>query len=117
VYLVGDAAGQLKNSTVGGTVTGLWGARAAAQSLNGGRSYRKEIRSLNRELDIHWLIRRLLHRMDNEGYNRLVDAIQEPVLRFLGQNDRDEMAFQFWKLIFLQPKFIPLGIELLFRRK
>ena len=30
VYLVGDAAGQVKVTTVGGTVTGFAGARAAA---------------------------------------------------------------------------------------
>lgn len=115
IYLVGDAAGHVKVTTVGGTVTGLWGARAAARSLSGEGSYVQETRSLNRELDIHWLIRGMLHRMDDAGYDRLVDAVQEPVKRFLGRYDRDEMAFQFWKLIFLQPKFIPLGLRLLLR--
>ena len=39
VYLVGDAAGQVKVTTVGGIVTGFRGAVAVAEAiLNGGRA-------------------------------------------------------------------------------
>ena len=38
VYLVGDAAGQVKVSTVGGTVTGLRGAQAVALAILGQRA-------------------------------------------------------------------------------
>src|SRR6202142_256777 len=54
VYLVGDAAGQVKVTTVGGIVTGLRGALGVAEAiLNGGSS--RELRSLRRELDLHLL--------------------------------------------------------------
>ena len=68
VYLVGDAAGQVKVTTVGGTVTGLRRAQAAARAVLNGTSYRRELRSLKRELDLHWCIRTLLDRLDNLGY-------------------------------------------------
>src|SRR5256885_12732126 len=56
VYLVGDAAGQVKVTTVGGIVTGFRGALGVAQSiLQNGRS--RELRTLRRALDTHWLIR------------------------------------------------------------
>ena len=114
VLLVGDAAGQVKVTTVGGTVTGFWGAKAAVRSLLGGTSYPNELLLLKRELDTHWYIRALLERLDNPGYDRLVSCITPAVQRFLARYDRDEMAKNFWKLIFVQPRFIPLGLRLIF---
>ena len=65
VYLVGDAAGQVKVSTVGGTVSGLLGAHAAATALLSGSSYRSRLLPVKRELNVHWLLRRLLDRLDD----------------------------------------------------
>src|SRR5271166_3046206 len=60
VYLVGDAAAQVKVSTVGGIVTGLRGALGVGQSiLQKGRG--RELKVLRRDLRTHWLIRRALH--------------------------------------------------------
>ncbi|MGH7888301.1 MAG: NAD(P)/FAD-dependent oxidoreductase, partial [Candidatus Binatia bacterium] len=53
IYLVGDAAGHVKVTTVGGLVTGLWGARAAAESILKRIPYAKALRALNRELWLH----------------------------------------------------------------
>ncbi len=113
VMLVGDAAGQVKVTTVGGTVTGFWAAQAAANALMNGGAYPRDLRPLKRELDLHWIIRLLLERLDNPGYAFLIESINQNVVRFLGQRNRDEMAGAFWKLIFLQPRFIGLGLRLL----
>jgi len=114
VLLVGDAAGQVKVTTVGGTVTGLWGAQAAREAVVEGKAYADTLRPLKRELDLHWWMRHLLERMGNEGYDRLVRNINPPMVDFLGTHDRDGMKGQFWKLPFLQPAFIPMGLKLLF---
>jgi flavin-dependent dehydrogenase len=116
VLLVGDAAGQVKVTTVGGTVSGLWGARAAVEAITTGIDYPKALKPLKRELDLHWWIRRLLERLDNEGYDRLVANISPKVIRFLGRYDRDGMRGHFWKLPILQPRFIPLGLQILFQK-
>ena len=55
-------ASHVKVTTVGGLVTGLWGARAAAESILKNTSYAKALRRLNRELWLHELIRRVLNR-------------------------------------------------------
>ncbi len=116
VLLVGDAAGQVKVTTVGGTVTGFWGARAVAEAVTTGIGYQAALQGLKKELDLHWRIRSLLERLDNGGYDRLVANISPRVIRFLGKYDRDAMRGNFWKLAFLQPRFIPLGLQLLFRK-
>src|SRR5439155_34560 len=59
VYLVGDAAAQVKVSTVGGIVTGFRGALGVSEALlQNGKS--RELAALRRELGTHWLIRRAL---------------------------------------------------------
>jgi flavin-dependent dehydrogenase len=105
VYLVGDAAGQVKVTTVGGTVTGFWGARAVVDAILNGGTYSRTMRPLKRELDIHWFIRLLLERLGNPGYDRMVELINPAVVDFLASRNRDEMAGAFWKLLLLQPRF------------
>jgi flavin-dependent dehydrogenase len=116
VLLVGDAAGQVKVTTVGGTVTGLWGARAAAQAILQGTSYAHALRPLKRELDLHWYIRALLERLDNSGYDQLIRCITPAVRDFLSLRTRDEVTGVFWRLPFLQPRLLLLGLRLLLRR-
>lgn len=115
IYLVGDAAGQVKVTTVGGTVTGFWGARAAAQAILKNTSYSHELRALKRELDLHWYIRYLLERLDTPGYSRLIECITPPVQRFLSHYNRDQMAGAFWQLPFREPRLLVLGLQLLLR--
>ena len=116
VLLIGDAAGQVKVTTVGGTVTGFWGAQAAARSLLRGTSYSHELRALKQELNLHWFIRRLLDRLDNQGYDRLVRYINPALLKFFGSRNRDEMSGAIWQLLLRQPRLLALGLPILFRQ-
>jgi flavin-dependent dehydrogenase len=111
VCLVGDAAGHVKVTTVGGTVTGLLGAEAAARSILNGHSYRRHLSFLRRELDLHWMIRKFLDRLDNQGYALLLSSLSHPVRTFLGQHNRDSMASVFWKIPLLQPKLFLVALR------
>ena len=113
VYLVGDAAGQVKVTTVGGTVTGLQGAQAAVRAILQGTSYRRQLGAEKRELDLHWWIRWALERLDNQGYDDLVKAVSRGVRTFLGKYNRDTMVPVFWKLPFLEPRLIRVGMQCL----
>lgn len=114
VFLVGDAAGQVKVTTVGGTVTGLWAAKAATAALLNGSSYARELSPVKRELDLHWLMRLVLERLDNSGYDTVVRSVNEAVEGFLGRYNRDEMASAIWKLPLLQPRLAWIGMKALF---
>ena len=116
VYLVGDAAAQVKVSTVGGIVTGLRGARGVADAiLSNGRT---ELRALRRELGTHWLIRRALHYFQQEDYSRLVDMLNDSTRESLGEINRDESARLLWKVVRSQPRIVLMGLRgLLLGRK
>jgi len=115
LYMIGDAAGQVKVTTVGGTVTGFWGARAVVQSILHGTRYAKELRPLKRELDLHWYIRYLLERLDNVGYDRLVKCITPSVQQFLAERNRDRMTGGFWQLPFREPRLLLIGIQIMLK--
>jgi flavin-dependent dehydrogenase len=115
ILFAGDAAGQVKVTTVGGTVTGLMGGLAAARAVSSGTGYQAELRAVKRELDLHLFIRDLMAKMSGPDYQYLVGAVSSPVREFLSKHDRDRMRNHFWKLAILQPAFIPLGGKLLLR--
>jgi digeranylgeranylglycerophospholipid reductase len=110
VYLVGDAAAQVKVSTVGGIVTGFRGALGVAQSiLHRGRS--SELSTLRRELSTHWLIRRTLHHFQQKDYSQLVDLLDASTRASLGEINRDESARLLWNVIRRQPQLVLLGLR------
>jgi flavin-dependent dehydrogenase len=110
VYLVGDAAAQVKVSTVGGIVTGLRGALGVGQSIlrKGGS---KELTALRRELGTHWLIRRALHHFQQKDYSQLVDLLDDSTRESLGEINRDESTRLLWNVVRRQPRLVLLGLR------
>ena len=114
VYLVGDAAGQVKVTTVGGIVTGLRGALGVARAILHGAH--GELRSLRRELDLHLLLRRSLHHFQQADYSLLVDLLNDPAKQSLSRYSRDEAWKVLWNVCLRQPRLILLGIRGLLMR-
>ena len=111
IFPVGDAGGQVKVTTVGGTVTGLWGGMAAAQALlgQGGGAARR----LRAELMAHHLARRILSRCTREDYERLLRGLGRRATQVLGEVPRDAFGAGAWRLLWAQPglvKYILRGL-------
>ncbi|HEY2459185.1 MAG TPA: NAD(P)/FAD-dependent oxidoreductase [Candidatus Acidoferrum sp.] len=110
VYLVGDAAAQVKVSTVGGIVTGFRGALGVAQSiLENGRG--SELRTLRRELDTHLLLRRTMHHFQQKDYSQMVDLLNDGTRNTLSAVNRDESTRLLWNVLRKQPRLVLLGIR------
>jgi flavin-dependent dehydrogenase len=110
VFLVGDAAGQVKVSTVGGIVTGFRGAIGISEAiLNDGKS--RELRLLRRELDLHLLIRKTIHQFKQADYSRLVDLMNDSTRRSLSQYTRDEAGRVLWHIALSQPRLLLLALR------
>jgi len=110
VFLVGDAAAQVKVSTVGGIVTGFRGAQGVADALLGsGKS--GELRALRRELDTHWLIRKTLHHFRQKDYSYLVDLLNSATRESLGEIHRDNSTRLLWNVFRHQPRLVLLGLR------
>lgn len=106
IYLIGDAAAQVKVTTVGGLVTGLRGAKAAAGAILGNAGHAKELKSLQRELSIHLLIRGVLNRFRSADYDRLLGLLNRRTVRLLGHYNRDQAARMLCRIFLAQPRFL-----------
>ena len=111
VLLVGDAAAHVKVTTVGGVVSGIWGARAAARSLASGSPYRRELRALHRELYLHDLVRWVMDRFHGRHYDLLLRLLNRELDLLLSTNNRDSMASKAWSLARAQPRLFLLGLD------
>lgn len=110
VYLVGDAAGQVKVTTVGGIVTGFRGAVGVVNTILGGNAV-NELRNLRRELDLHLLLRRTMHKFQQSDYSHLVDLLNDSIKHSLSEYSRDDAWKLLWHVCLRQPGLILLGLR------
>lgn len=115
VFLIGDAAAQVKVTTVGGVVTGLRGARAVAEAILSGSNTGNESSQLKRELDLHLLVRRLLDEFDDVDYDMLLDLMDGELAEVLSNQTRDDLSRMYLGLITSQPKLLMLGARAFLR--
>jgi digeranylgeranylglycerophospholipid reductase len=111
VLLVGDAAAHVKVTTVGGLVSGLWGAKAAAESLVKGSSYRRELRGLHAELYVHDAMRWVLDRFNAKDYEQMLGLLGHGLQAVLGRHNRDSIARAKWSLLAAQPRIVTLAAK------
>jgi flavin-dependent dehydrogenase len=115
VYLVGDAAGHVKVSTVGGIVTGFRGVMGVAEAILHNGSGR-ELKVLQRELNLHNLIRRILNRFTQKEYCSLLDMLSPGTRRTLGCIHRDDTRRLLANILLKQPRLLLLGLRALITR-
>ena len=108
VYLVGDAAGHVKVSTVGGLVTGFKGADAVARLIAGEDGHRA-LRSLRRELEGHRLVRRAIHHFGQPQYSRMLDLMNARSTRLLSSYTRDQSSKILWRMSLVEPRLFLLA--------
>jgi len=113
VLLIGDAGGQVKATTVGGVVAGLRGARAAVRAVVGQAPYRKTVRGLRAELDLHSMMRAVLNRFDDRDYDRLLELLDTRTRNLLAVRNRDEFKGAFFGLLLTQPRLLLLAAKAL----
>ncbi len=115
IFVVGDAAAQVKVTTVGGVVPGLYGAKALAQAILNGRNYRKELSGLKMELHLHLLVRHVLNRFSDQDYDELIGMLDGGLKDVLQEWTRDELTQCFLRMIWAQPRLITLGARVFLR--
>jgi len=93
-------------STVGGLVTGLRGAKAAAEAILRQTDYLKELKPLRQELSLHLLIRSVLNRFRGADYDRLLGLLNEKTIHLLGVYNRDQAARMLFRILLAQPRFL-----------
>ena len=111
IFFVGDAGGQVKVSTVGGVVPGLHGAKVLAHAIVNRKDYSRSLRELNRELNVHLLVRHVINRFNDEDYDDLLGMLDGKLKNVLQEQTRDELTYSFLRLLLAEPRLITLGAK------
>ncbi len=108
IYLVGEAAGLVKNTTGGGILTGMISGQELLRSLKENRNYGMLIRKrLGKELFYHDLIRKSLNKFNERDYRELIELLNEPKVRgFMNNINRDFPSSFIFKLFFTEPRLL-----------
>lgn len=114
IYLIGDAATQLKASTGGGIVQGLVAAEELCKSICENKNYDREWRKkLGKDLWTHLQIRKYLNRFKDNDYDKLVSMLKNNRLReILEKETRDNPSKFFVKMIKAEPKLLYFASKL-----
>ena len=109
IFLVGDAAGQVKATTGGGIIPGLQAAECLVEAITTGKSYKALLnRKVNKNLKKHLLIRKMLNKFEDTDYDALLNAVDTPeVKELLSKDNRDQNPAKILtKLALTQPRLL-----------
>lgn len=106
-YLVGDAAGFVKDTTGGGIITGMLSSKILAESIITGASYTKNLKKLRRELWLHSKLRRMLNKFSDNDYSLLIKLMSSRAVKsILYRHPREYPSRFILKLILAEPRFL-----------
>ena len=108
IYLIGDAATQVKATTGGGIVPSLKAAATLCDCIMNNKDYNKEFKKQSgRELLLHLKIRNVLNKFSDNDYDRLLGLMnQEKVKKILKKYDRDTPIPLVANLLLREPRFL-----------
>ncbi|MEK6874617.1 MAG: NAD(P)/FAD-dependent oxidoreductase [Nanoarchaeota archaeon] len=106
IYLIGDAALQVKATTGGGIIQSMIAAKACADAIINNRSYEKEWRkSMGLDLWLHLKMRQVMDKFTDANWNMLIDIFKsDKNKQLLECHDRDHPKKFFFKLLLQEPR-------------
>ena len=116
IFIVGDAAGQVKATTGGGIIPGMQAAGCLAEALLEGKDYERVWRkTVGNRLDLHLSLRNILDKFKEKDYEELLrSAGNKKVKRLLSETDRDKGGITLlMKMILAEPKLLKFARFLL----
>ncbi len=104
VFLIGDAAAQVKATTGGGLVPGLKSAKILADCIINNKNYNKQIKPLKKQLSMHLKVRNTLNKFSDKDWDKLIRTINnEKIKKILHKISRDNPSELALKLIAAKP--------------
>tara|TARA_Y100000310_G_C20546722_1_gene745950 strand:- start:6 stop:1100 length:1095 start_codon:yes stop_codon:yes gene_type:complete len=113
-YLVGDACGYVKATTLGGIIPGMKQVKILVDCLNNGKDYVKEIKPLRRQMKMHLLAHKVMQKLSDKDWARLVGYAAKPrVQRVLEKYTRDNPVPLMTNVLLREPRLLLLAKFLL----
>lgn len=106
-YLLGDASGFVKATTLGGIIPGLQQAEILADCITRGKDYEKAIKPLRRKMDLHLKLKKMFDKFEDGDWDRLILLLKQPKIRkLMEQHTRDNPLPLVVKTLFKEPRLL-----------
>jgi digeranylgeranylglycerophospholipid reductase len=108
IYLIGDAASQVKATTGGGIIQGLKAAQTLKDSIINKKNYQKEWKKeIGKDLWVHLKIRNIMNKFKEKDWDLLIKLFKKDKIKSIIENfDRDYPTKFLFKLILNEPKLL-----------
>lgn len=108
IYLVGDAACQVKATTGGGIIQGLAAAEALAESIINNKNYEKSWKKrLGKDLRLHLLMRNMMDKFSSRDWESLISIFsREKPKSIIESYDRDYPVKFIIRLLLSEPRLL-----------
>ncbi len=109
IFLIGDAAAQVKATTLGGIIPGLKAAECLTESLKRKESYTKRWKKeMGRDLWLHLQMRKVMDKLSDKDWDRLMELMgQEKITSVLEKHDREKPGKILVSFLLKEPRLIP----------
>ncbi len=117
IFLLGDAALQVKATTAGGIIQALIAGDALVKAITENKSYEKLWRkAMGKDLWLHSFMRNLMDKFTDADVKYCIKLFQQPRLKsILEKFDREYPSQFFFKMLLLEPRLLYFG-KFLFTR-
>ena len=106
-YLVGDAATQVKATTLGGIIPGMKAAECLAEAIDENKSYEKLWKKrVGRSLWLHLKIRKALDKFSDNDWNNLVKGMDNNRAKNILQSYDREKPFKLFPTVLTNPRLL-----------
>ncbi len=108
IYLVGDAAAQVKATTGGGIIQGLKAAQALSNSIINKTNYQKQWKKeIGRDLSLHLKMRKIMDKFKDKDWDLLIKLFKKDKTKSILESfDRDYPTKFLIKLILKEPRLL-----------
>ncbi|MFH1589069.1 MAG: NAD(P)/FAD-dependent oxidoreductase, partial [archaeon] len=108
VYLVGDSAAQIKNTTGGGLIPGLMAAEELQKAIDKNKNYDQLWKKrIGKSLWTHYIVRKTMNKFTNEDWNKLINMFNDKSMKaILSKESRDKPIKIIAKAAFRNPSFL-----------
>ena len=97
-------------TTLGGLIPGLKQAECLAQSILEKKEYEQTVKPLHRRLQLHLHLQRILSKINDEDWDRLVTYINQPrIKKVLAKHTRDNPFPLVVKTLLKEPRLLYFG--------
>ncbi len=106
-YLVGDASGYVKATTLGGLVPALQQAQILVDSILNDKNYKTQLKPITRQMKLHRKIHLTFNKFSDKDWDKLVSYVNKPKVRTVFETyTRDNPIPLVTHALFAEPRFL-----------